>query len=172
MATRLSSSVGASFQLARSQADKLKICPRMYIPVVLLLILGNLSPAAEPLSKVELSKRGKEATALLELQPRTSYAAAFCVHASGLFVTAEQPLRLRGNVDTVVLVLPSGLKTQKAFKAKVVRDAELNLALLRIDGVDGLPALPLGADDDLAELLELVALAFHRDRTWPRANTP
>ena len=161
MATRLSSSVGASFQLARSQADKLKICPRMYIPVVLLLILGNLSPAAEPLSKVELSKRGKEATALLELQPRTSYAAAFCVHASGLFVTAEQPLRLRGNVDTVVLVLRSGLKTQKAFKAKVVRrDAELNLALLRIDGVDGLPALPLGADDDLAELLELVAFGF------------
>jgi hypothetical protein len=130
------------------------------MPVVLSLMLASVSTAGEPLPKVELSKRGKEATALLELKPRTAYAAAVCVHPSGLFVTTEQPLKQRGSAETVTLVLQPGLKTQKVVQAKVVRsDTELNLALLRVEGVDRVPALSLSSED-LTELEEIAAFGF------------
>ncbi len=146
---------------------------RRFLPAVLLLVPGSFVSAADPLPKVELSKRGKAATALVELRPRTAYAGAFCVHPSGLFVTTEQPLRQGGDGDTVTMILRPGLKTQQVSKAKVVRrDAERNLALLRVEGVRDLPALPLGADDDLAELLELAAFGFPKEADLGEGEYP
>lgn len=135
--------------------------PWRLIPFFLFAVtMGADRAAGQSLSPVELSKRGKEATALIEVRARTGHA-AFCVHPAGLFVTSEQALRQRGDGDPVTLVLHPGLKTQKVHKARIVRrDAEANLALLQVERVRDLPVLPLGVADDLAELMELVAFGF------------
>ena len=135
--------------------------PAWFVPVALLLAVSRLAAADEPLAKVELSKRGKEASALLEVRPGTRYAAAFGVHPSGLFVTTEEAIRDRGDAETVTLVFQPGARTQKVLKARVIRtDADLNLALLRVEGADRWPVLALGSTDDLTELMELVVFGF------------
>jgi hypothetical protein len=56
---------------------------------VLLTALANRSAGAEPLSRVEIAKIGKAATALVEIQGRRAYGSAFCIHPSGLFITND-----------------------------------------------------------------------------------
>jgi hypothetical protein len=129
---------------------------------VALLALLEFSAGApadvEAPSREDVAKRAKAATAFLEIKPRQ--ASAFCVHASGLFVTNEHVVRDGGN-GPVTLVLNSGTRTQKVYKASVVRrDKNLDLALLRVDGSVELPVLPLGSDDNLSELQELVTCGF------------
>src|SRR5262249_46504467 len=126
------------------------------ILTVFLAALGRCPAADEPLSRVELGKRGKAATALVEMKPRRGYGSAFCIHPSGLFLTHAP-----GAQGELTPVLNPGLKTEKSYPARVVRsDKELDLALLRIDGVKDLPALALGSDEDLSELMEVVAFGF------------
>jgi hypothetical protein len=120
--------------------------------------LGSAFAADEPLSREEVAKRGKAATALIEIKPRQ--ASAFCVHPSGLFVTNEHVIR-EGGSSPINLILDAGTKTQRVFKASVVRrDKGLDLALLRIEGKVELPALTLGSDENLTELQELIACGF------------
>jgi len=62
----------------------------LWVPVVVLLVLLTSCPAAdEALSRVEIGKRSKAATALVEVKTSRSYSygSAFCVHPSGLFLT-------------------------------------------------------------------------------------
>jgi hypothetical protein len=114
--------------------------------------------ADEPLSRTDLAKIGKAATALVEISNRN--ATAFCVHATGLFVTNEHVIREAGTAP-IKLVLDAGTKTQRVLQAKVIRrDKALDLALLHVEGETKLPALALGSDDDLTELMELVAFGF------------
>jgi hypothetical protein len=122
----------------------------------LLLALATCPAADEPLSRVEIGKIGKAATALVELSGRRGYGSAFCVHPSGLFLTNEHVAQ--GDVS---LILNPGLKTEKVCPAKVVRsDKGVDLALLRVEGVKDLPALAIGSDNDLSELMEVVAFGF------------
>jgi hypothetical protein len=124
--------------------------------VVLLVALGPCLAADKPLARVEISKIGKASTALVEMKARWSYGSAFCIHPSGLFLTNEHVAQ-----GEVTLVLNPGLKTEKACRAQVVRsDKELDLALLRVEGLKDLPALPLGSDEGLAELQEVVTVGF------------
>ncbi len=117
--------------------------------------------AGEPLSRVELSKVGKAATVLVVSKDRRSSATAFCVHPDGLFVTNEHVVGAQARDDDLTLVLLPGEKGEKVLKARAVRrDKEADLALLRADGEKGLPALALGSDADLSELMELVAFGF------------
>ncbi len=112
--------------------------------------------ADEAKSRAEIVKAAKPATALVDLKPR--YGSAFCLHPSGLFITNEHVVR---SASAATLVLDAGLKTQKLFKAKVLRaDKELDLALLQAEGAEKLPALALGSDDKLAELSEVIAFGF------------
>jgi hypothetical protein len=123
---------------------------------VLLVALAGRSAGDEPLSRVEVAKIGKAGTALVEIKDRRAYGAAFCIHPAGLFLTNEHVAQ--GNVT---VILNPGLSEEKVCKAKVVRsDREMDLALLRVEGVKDLPALRLGSDDKLAELMELVAVGF------------
>lgn len=124
---------------------------------VLLLALARSPAADEPLSRVEIGKIGKAATALVEVKARRSYGSAFCIHPAGLFLTNEHVVQ----GGEVTLVLNPGLKTEKVFRARVVRtDKDLDLALLRADGARDLPALALGSDEKLAELAEVIAFGF------------
>ncbi|OWK38029.1 S1C family serine protease [Fimbriiglobus ruber] len=112
----------------------------------------------DPLPKAEIARRGKGATALVEVKGRGT-GSGFCVHPSGIFVTNEH---VGGPAGTpVALVLNSGLKNQKIVAAKVVRaDKAHDLAILRVDTPGAFPALPLGSADDITELAEVVAVGF------------
>jgi hypothetical protein len=126
--------------------------------VLLLVPLGSVC-AGEP-SRVELAKRGKAATVMVEVTGRSSYGSGFCVHPSGLFLTSEKVIRA-GAGKGVSLILQPGLKGQRVLPAKVVRgDADLDLALLSVEGEKDLPALELGTDEHLTELGELIEFGF------------
>jgi hypothetical protein len=136
---------------------------------VLLVVLGNGPAADEPLSRAEISKIGKAATALVEVKARGASGSAFCLHPSGLFLTNAHvvqpfgmfPPNVRVPPVDITLVLNPGQRAERAYTAKVVRsDKELDLALLRIEGVKDLPALTLGSDEKLTELEEVVAFGF------------
>lgn len=113
----------------------------------------------DKLPKVEIGKRGKAATALVEV-PKVGSGTAFCIHPSGLFVTNEHVIRGAAG-DNVTLVLNPSLDNQKILKAKVVRsDKAMDLALIRAVDAADLPSLPLGGVDGVAELAEVVACGF------------
>ena len=127
--------------------------------VVGLLALTLVGAAEEKPTRVEIGKRAKAATAFVDA-PGRGTGTAFCVHASGLFVTNEHVVR-GADRGEVTLVLDPALDTQRVFKAKVVRtDKDADLALLRADGAKDLPALPLGSTKDVAELADVVACGF------------
>jgi hypothetical protein len=129
---------------------------RLCALAVLLTVLGTCRAADEGLSREKISKIGMPATALVEVKARGGYGSAFCIHPSGLFLTNEHVAQ----GDITVILNPS-LKTEKSYPARVVRsDKELDLALLRVEGVKDLSALTLGSDENLEELMELVAFGF------------
>jgi hypothetical protein len=130
---------------------------RFGVLVVLLLVQGRCDAQGEPLTKVEIAKIGKAATALVEVKTRSAYGSAFCIHPSGLFITNEH---VAGQGNLTVILNP-GSKDEKVCKAKLIRaDKELDLALLRVEEVNDLPILSFGADDKLAELMEVVTVGF------------
>src|SRR5262249_18367865 len=88
------------------------------LPGLFALLLSGSSGADKP-TKAEIAKRGKAATAFVEV-PNRGTGTAFCVHPSGLFVTNEHVIRGGENAE-VTLVLNPSLATQKVLKAKVVR---------------------------------------------------
>jgi hypothetical protein len=123
-----------------------------------LLLLLAPSARADGLTKAEVAKLGKAATAFVEVKPFNSSGSAFCVHPSGLFITNHHVIADGKDFN---LVLNAGQKEQRVLKAKVLRsDPKLDLALLSVDGEKELPTLPLGSDEKLAELTDLVACGF------------
>jgi hypothetical protein len=125
---------------------------------VLLTVLARCGAADEPLTRVQIARIGKASTALVEVKAQRgqSYASAFCIHPSGWFLTNAHVAQ-----GEITLVLNPSLTTERAYKARVVRsDTELDLALLRADGARDLPALSLGSDEGLEELMDVVAFGF------------
>ena len=124
-----------------------------------LLLLGTALFAADKPTKVEIGKKGKAATAFVDVPGRGS-GTAFCVHPSGLFVTNEHVIRGAEKAE-IILVLNPTLPGERVLKAKVVRiDKDLDLALLRVEGGKELPSLPLGSVEGVAELSDVVAVGF------------
>ena len=124
----------------------------------LLAAAAIVAPAAadDGLSRTEISKLGKAATVYIE-NGRGS-GSGFCVHAAGLFVTNAHVV---AGADVVTVVIEPDLKTQKVVKAHVLRaDKELDLALLRADGVKDAPTLSLGSVDKITETMQVVAFGF------------
>src|SRR5262245_16695517 len=110
-----------------------------------IFVAGLASAQAQKLSKAEIGKRGKAATVFVEIAGRGS-GSAFCVHPSGFFITNEHVVHGVENAE-ITLILNPTLKEQRVLKAKVVRaDKDRDLVLLRVDGEQGLPTLPLGTD--------------------------
>lgn len=122
------------------------------------LSLAFSAHAADELSRAEIAKLGKAATAYVENKTKKSSGTAFCIHLSGLFLTNQHVI---ADGSTINLVIDAGQKTQKVLAAKVIRsDKELDLALLRVDGEHKLSAVALGSDESLSELSEIVAFGF------------
>ena len=145
--------------------------------VLSLVWVGANVADEQRLPRTQLAKLGKAASALVEVGggqgqafgQGPAYGSAFCVHPSGLFVTTEHvihpPNRFGGNPQgaegPITLVVNPGQKTEKSYAVRVVRvDKELDLALLRADGVRNFPALSLGDDENLKELMDVVAFGF------------
>jgi hypothetical protein len=134
------------------------ISSRLWTLTIVVVAATRCGAADEPLTRVQVARIGKAATALVEVKgPRgQSRASAFCIHPSGLFLTNAHVAQ-----GEITLVLNASLKTEKAYPARVVRsDADLDLALLRVEGVRGLPALSLGSDEAVEELMDVVAFGF------------
>jgi hypothetical protein len=100
---------------------------------------------------------GKRATALVETREATG--SAFCIDASGVFVTNQHVV---GGENRVKLILNSGEQDQKVVDATVVeRDAKLDIALLQAAGAGPWPSIPLAPNDDaLIETMPLVVFGF------------
>ena len=126
---------------------------------VMLMFLSTSTWADEP-SLTEIAKTGKAATAMIEKSGvvRQALGSSFCIHTAGFFLTNAHVV----NEDTnFSLLLHPGLKNQRRVSARVVRvDKNLDLALLRANEGSGYAPLPLGTDDGLTELLQVIAFGF------------
>jgi S1-C subfamily serine protease len=132
---------------------------RLGLTVGLLVFGVSSAISADKPTRVEIGKQGKAATAFADV-PGRGTGTAFCVHPSGLFVTNEHVIRSAEKAE-ITLVLDPSLPTERVLKAKVVRvDQSADLALLRVDGVEDLPSLPLGSVEGVAELADVVACGF------------
>jgi WD40 repeat protein len=139
---------------------------------ILLTALSRYSVADEPLTRVQIERLGKAATAFLEVKGARGQGSgsAFCIHPDGWFLTNAHVAQ-----GEITLVLNPSLSSQKAYPARVARsDAGLDLALLHIDGVKNRPALALGSDEGLEELVEVVVcgVPFTKGRAPGRAEYP
>lgn len=124
------------------------------------ILLVPYPGTAQPVTKQEILKRGKTATAFVIAGPSGS-GTAFCVSPNGLWITNEHVARHAAADGKVQLVLNSNLATQKTLTARIVRrDAAKDLALLQSEGSDMLPTLPLGDSEKLEELATLYAFGF------------
>jgi hypothetical protein len=124
---------------------------------LVLLLLGQPVRGEKP-SRKQIVKAGKAATALVLNQFRQAQGTAFCIHPSGIFLTNEHVIRQQPNLS---LVLNAGTNKVKILPATVLRsDKGLDLALVRVKGQKGLPALDLAKDDNLAETDRVIAFGF------------
>jgi hypothetical protein len=125
------------------------------------MVLATFSADAEPLSRVEISKRGKAATAYLRATPYSAIGAACCIHPSGIFLTSHSALPSDQGPRPFTLVLNPGQRNQRKLMARLLRrSANLNLALLRAEGAENLPALVPATKQELTEPMELIAFGF------------
>ncbi|MGO9601598.1 MAG: S1C family serine protease [Isosphaeraceae bacterium] len=127
----------------------------------LLVLIGPEVGLAQ--HKPEVIDRCKNATALVEVTfaEGSASGSAFCVDASGLFITnAHVVAKAFDGQGQVRLVLEIGLKTQRVRHAKVLRsDDILDLALLKVDDT-ALTPLELGKDDTLIVTAPVMTFGF------------
>src|SRR6266849_9290282 len=92
---------------------------------VSVLLLTAMLPAParateEELTKADLAKLGKAATALVEHKASKAQGSAFCIHASGLFLTNQHVVASAGPNDALSVILDPGQKAQKIVAAQVI----------------------------------------------------
>lgn len=135
-------------------------CSLGSVVLIASLLHGSWTSAqAQKPQKANIVKLGKESTALVEVKNRGT-GSAFCIHPSGLFITNQHVIGKDENAE-VHLVLNPSLSDQKILKARVVRmDAELDLALLQTESTGDFTALPLGSDEEVTELMDVIAFGF------------
>src|SRR5207253_2885894 len=95
-----------------NQPRRPPMLPRSWLAslAVLTLLALAVPVRADKLTRAEIGKRGKAATAFVDIPGRVS-GTAFCVHPSGLFLTNEHVVRGTDRAE-IKLVLDAGLKTQ------------------------------------------------------------
>ena len=116
---------------------------------------------------LESIKRGKKATALVELN--NAMGSAFCVDAEGLFLTSAHIVESASLGSKARLVLQGGEAGQKVLNAKILRiDKGRDLALLSVSGVNDFTPLELGKDGELIETMEVTTFGY----PFGRQGTP
>lgn len=136
----------------------MRLSPSKSLLVCLLaaVLRCGIAQAASPV--VEQAKR---ATALVESIDTDSSGTAFCIDASGLFVTNAHVVEGVPLGGLVNLVTRPGEVDQKIHQAQVVRTIkDLDLALLQTETGIGMRALKLGSTDRLAETDSVAAIGF------------
>ena len=105
---------------------------------------------------------GKQASVLVELPEHKGTATAFCIHASGLFVTNNHVINKLPSGKSLQLVADAGLATERVVEAKVVRiDTKNDLALLKVDSAtEVFPTLPLGGNSDSFETMSVSVFGY------------
>src|SRR6516165_10750966 len=90
---------------------------RLGVLAVLFTGLTRCVGADEPLTRVQIARLGKAATALVEVKAARGqgHASAFCIHPDGWFVTNAHVAQ-----GELTLVLNPSLKTEKTYPARVV----------------------------------------------------
>jgi S1-C subfamily serine protease len=102
----------------------------------------------------------KAATALVDLKERGS-GSAFCIKPDGWFVTNRHVVEgtpVGGIVDVVLAATDADEVVAKARVVSISRTYDL--ALLKVDGAQGLPTLKLGRVDRLNETMTIAAIGY------------
>jgi len=126
---------------------------------------GSVAGAAPQTDSFVVIRKGKKATALVEVSTRLGEGSgtAFCIDPAGLFITNAHVIQ-----DTVTdaryvvnLVMDIGLPTQRNKRAEVVRvDKKNDLALIKTESDPQLEALDLGTDSDLIPTMPITTFGF------------
>ncbi len=115
---------------------------------------------AADVDRETIVKRSKAATALVDLKLEGS-GSAFCIRSDGVFLTNRHVAGHVGLGKTVDLVLNPTSENERVLNARVVSiGRELDLALLKVQGVKDLPALALGNDSGLVETSEVTSFGY------------
>ena len=124
-----------------------------------------MAGAAPQTDSFEVIRKGKKATALVEVSTRIGGGSgtAFCVDRSGLFITNAHVIADTATDARYVvnLVLDIGLPSQRTRRAEVVRvDKKVDLALIKTESDAQLEALNLGKDGDLVPTMPITTFGF------------
>ena len=105
---------------------------------------------------------GKSASFLVELSGKKSYATAFCIQSSGIFVTNNHVVDSLAIGESVNLVMHSGTDEQKTIEARLIRiDSKSDLALLKSVGNDTeYTTLKLSQNPNVFETMNVTAFGF------------
>ena len=104
--------------------------------------------------------QGKRATVLVETDNARGFGSAFCIDASGFFITNNHVVISAGDGE-ISLVPHPGEKDQRTLQARVVRtDPALDLALLWTEKPGSLTALRLADTNDLIETASVAAFGY------------
>jgi S1-C subfamily serine protease len=126
---------------------------------------GDVAGSKREAERFAAIARSKKATALVEVSARAGECSgtAFCVDRSGLFITNAHVVEDTQSDSRYVvkLVMDSGLPTQRAIRAEVVRvDRKIDLALLKTEAEPHFEALELGKDGDVAPTTQVTTFGF------------
>jgi mono/diheme cytochrome c family protein len=149
----------AAVALMKGSLLIMRKCRVLFIVIVLLLCTAG-SLAQPPLETVQ---RTKQATAFVtvELADGIAEGSAFCIDASGLFVTNAHVVEDQKPGGRLLLVLHSGESDQVVLPANVVKlDKDKDLAILQIVHPKNLVALTLGNSNELVETMSVVAFGY------------
>jgi hypothetical protein len=138
----------------------------MAFGLAVIFALADLTPAqiengkkATALVRVKILKDQRARVALPKKQSLAN-GTAFCIEASGWFVTCKHVIDDAAD-DKVSLVLNTNEENQRIVEAKIMRtDKDNDLAVLKVDGGGPYVALPLGKVDRLEETARLIAFGY------------
>jgi S1-C subfamily serine protease len=112
----------------------------------------------------QMVEHAKKATALVELRispEKKAFGSAFCIDASGMFVTNAHVVADVDVSGKINLILSPGETDQKVVEAKVLKsDKELDLAVLQIASLPGLAVLEMGDVSALEDTMDVTALGY------------
>lgn len=128
--------------------------------VIMLMLTSNFSWGKNNIQNI---KKGKLATAIVEIPDNRGSASAVCIHPKGLFITNNHVIRMLSQNQRVNLIINPGKNEQKKFEAIICRTSQSDdLAVLRVIENNGFqfPYLELGHDEELSETMEVTAFGY------------
>jgi S1-C subfamily serine protease len=134
----------------------MRLC-RLIAGILVLLATAKGAIAAS----TEIVRTTEHATALVRILRdgrAVANGSAFCIDANGRFITNAH---VASGHDEIEIVIDPSLKTQRIYKATVLRsDGRIDLAEIRVKDGGPFTAIPLGKIDGLIETEEIIAFGY------------